>query len=385
MLANLQSKTISKGWINTKECSTPTGSCIVIESAKEIKSEALEFPNRDNLIDEIMIPCVMPVPRPGGIQLPFTTTAEMQQFMEAQDAPMELWEAALYYESARSGLSRPDCLQKAEDLIALYQQSLEEATLKGTTFSDRILGPQAQNFSDNLNKGTLLDLGLTNQIIKKTTLYMEVKSAFGLIIAGPTAGSCAVVPGSILSLAEAREMSRTEAAKMLLIAGLVGVLIATKSTFAAEEGGCQAECGAAGSMAAAALCWGQGGSSRQCIAAASMTIQSVLGMVCDPIANRVEAPCLYRNINTASMAACSANMALCSFAAVIPYDEVIAAHWEVCKLLPRSLRCTGLGGLAAQPTSRALESKMASISCGSCSCSGNGVATGDGEFVSLKW
>ena len=391
LLLNLQQQSVSKGWISVRESHTTTGfSCVIVESSNQITLTDEICKEMSGLIDDVTIPCVMPVPRPNGIgiELPFTTASELQNFIEnntATSTPMELWEAALHYESARSGLSRNECFQKAENLIQIYKKSLSVAESDGTHYADRILGPQSERFSEKLSKpNSLLNLGIVNNIVYKTTLYMEIKSSFGLIIAAPTAGSCGVVPGCLFSLAEEREMSESDTTKMLLTAGLIGVLIATKSTFAAEEGGCQAECGAAGSMASAALCWGQGGSSRQCIAAASMTIQSVLGMVCDPIANRVEAPCLYRNINTASMACCSANMALSSFSTVIPYDEVIAAHWDVCKMLPRSLRCTGLGGLAAQPTSRKLESKMASISCGDCSCSGNGVAT-DSEQVSLKW
>ena len=42
-------------------------------------------------------------------------------------------------------------------------------------------------------------------------------------------------------------------ARAMLAAGLIGVFIASGATFAAEVGGCQAECGAGSGMAAAAL------------------------------------------------------------------------------------------------------------------------------------
>ncbi len=35
-----------------------------------------------------------------------------------------------------------------------------------------------------------------------------------------------------------------------------------------------------------------GGSAQQAVNAASMALQSILGMICDPVAKRVEVPCL---------------------------------------------------------------------------------------------
>ena len=49
-------------------------------------------------------------------------------------------------------------------------------------------------------------------------------------------------------------------------------------------------------MSAAGLVTLAGGNVEQAVAAASMALQSSFGMICDPIANRVEAPCLGRNV-----------------------------------------------------------------------------------------
>ena len=78
----------------------------------------------------------------------------------------------------------------------------------------------------------------------------------------------------------------------MLAAGMIGVFIAAHATFAAEVGGCQAECGAGSGMAAAALVTLANGTLEQAVDAASMALQNIMGMVCDPVANRVEVPCL---------------------------------------------------------------------------------------------
>ncbi|MEJ2614011.1 MAG: L-serine ammonia-lyase, iron-sulfur-dependent, subunit alpha, partial [Ignavibacteriaceae bacterium] len=143
-----------------------------------------------------------------------------------------------------------------------------------------------------------------------------------------------------------------------LAAGIIGVFIVTGATFAAEVGGCQAECGAGSGMAAAALITLAGGTTEQAIVAASMALQNILGMVCDPVANRVEVPCLGKNVLAASNALACANMALAGYDAVIPLDEVITAMNAVGVSLPPELRCTGLGGLSVTPTSKRIETAL---------------------------
>ncbi|KAJ9468221.1 putative L-serine dehydratase [Diplonema papillatum] len=312
-----------------------------------------------------LIPCLLPVPRPAVVELPFTCVAELQAYSTSlAGRGCDLADLAAAYETARSGLPKKAVFEHALQLVRIFKAAVADG-LRGTDYADRILGPQSVGYQKALQSGALYDLGLVNSVVAYTSAVMEVKSSFGLIVAAPTAGSCGVVPGCLVAAGEALGKEDGDLARAVLVAGLVGVFIATRSTFAAEEGGCQAECGAAGGMAAAALAYLKGGDTRQCLSAASMTVQSVLGMVCDPVANRVEAPCLLRNVCAASMAASSANMALAGYAALLPFDEVIAAHWQVSEAMPRSLKCTGIGGLAAQPTARRMEREM----CGGCGCS----------------
>jgi L-serine dehydratase len=222
-----------------------------------------------------------------------------------------------------------------------------------------------------MESGRLLDGGALNRIVLFVTALMEVKSSMGVIIAAPTAGACAALPGAVIGMAEAMGLSEEEMARAMLAAGLIGVFIATRWTFAAEVGGCQAEGGAAACMAAAALVTLAGGTRDQAIAAASLAFQSMLGLICDPIANRVEAPCLGKNVMAASNALSCANMALAGFDPLIPLDQVVDAAKEVAARMPREHRCTSLGGLAVTPASLEIERALAARkggACGSCAC-----------------
>jgi L-serine dehydratase len=147
--------------------------------------------------------------------------------------------------------------------------------------------------------------------------------------------------------------------KAMLAAGMIGVFIAKLSTFAAEVAGCQAECGAGSGMAAAALVTLMGGAAETAVAAASMALQNSLGMICDPVASRVEVPCLGKNVMAASNAVACANMALAGYDPVIPLDEVIHTMDTVGKRIPVELRCTALGGLSVTETSKKIQSRLA--------------------------
>jgi L-serine dehydratase len=163
--------------------------------------------------------------------------------------------------------------------------------------------------------------------------------------------------------------------RAMLAGGLIGVFVATRSSFAAEVGGCQAETGAGAAMAAAALVELAGGNAAQALSASSHALQNVLGLVCDPVANRVEAPCLGRNIAGAANALACANIALAGYDHLIPLDEVLDAHRQISENMARELRCTALGGLSITPTSKAIEAKLCG-SCGSGGCGSSSVSGG---------
>ena len=104
-----------------------------------------------------------------------------------------------------------------------------------------------------MNEKKLVDAGLLNPMILYVTAMMEVKISMGIIVAAPTAAPWGVLPGACLGAASAMDLSEDEVVRAMLAAGMIGVLICAMSTFAAEVGGCQAECGAGSGMAAAAL------------------------------------------------------------------------------------------------------------------------------------
>ena len=311
---------------------------------------------------------VLPVPSRKNLRVPFSSCAEMLAHDGAKHTP--LWQLAVEYERARGNFTEDEVLAKMAAIIRILRKSIASG-IAGTSYEDRVLGYQSGRFHQLMNAGRLLDGGALNRIILYVTALMEVKSSMGVIVAAPTAGACAALPGALIGMAEAMGKNEDDMVKAMLAAGLIGVFIATRWTFAAEVGGCQAEGGSAASMAAAALVTLAGGTRDQAVTAASLAFQSMLGLICDPIANRVEAPCLGKNVMAAANALSCANMALADFDPLIPLDEVIDAAKAVAARMPREHRCTSLGGLAVTPASLAIEKRLAGLKkgCGTCGCS----------------
>lgn len=299
---------------------------------------------------------VLPVLTRPGIRVPFLSCAEMLAWN--RERGLDLSRLAAVYESARGGLSEEEVFRRMQRVAAVLARSIDEG-LCGTDYPDRILPAQAPAFRAALSRGALIEAGVLNRMTLYAAALMEVKSAFGTIVAAPTAGSCGAVPAAVHALVDTLGLGSDAAAAGLLAAGVIGVFIAAHATFAAEVGGCLAECGAASAMAAAALVTLSRGNVTQAVAAASLALQNVLGLVCDPVANRVEVPCLGRNVLAVANALSCANLALAGFDPVIPLDEAIAAMADVGGRLPPELRCTGGGGLSLTPTARAIARRLA--------------------------
>lgn len=180
----------------------------------------------------------------------------------------------------------------------------------------------------------------------------------GRIVAAPTAGSCGILPAALLTIAEERNIPDKDVVMALFTASAVGLVIANKASIAGAEGGCQAECGAASAMAAAAIVEMCGGTPEMCEHACAIALKNILGLVCDPVAGLVEIPCIKRNAGGVANALVAAELALAGIGSAIPADEVILTMKKIGDIMSPALKETAEGGLACTPTGKLLCEKV---------------------------
>lgn len=201
-----------------------------------------------------------------------------------------------------------------------------------------------------------------NNIMTMALSCCEVNASMGRICAAPTAGSCGILPAVLIETARKLDSTRKEVLNALLVAGGFGAIFIANATVSGAEGGCQAECGVAAAIAAAAAVYLYGGTPKMCANAVGIALMNCMGLICDPVAGLVQLPCSFRNAGQAANAVCAADLALAGQTTVIPVDEIIEAMYKVGKKLPVELKETSLGGLATTPTAKKLEKKVNKIS-----------------------
>ena len=191
-------------------------------------------------------------------------------------------------------------------------------------------------------------------ILARALAVQEVNAAMGVIVAAPTAGGAGVLPAVLTGLADARGFDDAHVVSALATAGLIGAVIAERASLSGAEGGCQAETGAAAAMAAGSGVELLGGTPAQVGHGVALTLQGMLGFVCDPLGGLVELPCVFRNATGSAIALAGIEMALAGVTFAIPVDEVIDTMGEIGRAMDVRYRETAGGGLAATPTGRRL-------------------------------
>jgi L-serine dehydratase len=283
----------------------------------------------------------------------FNSFTDWQEYCQSND--LSLYQSVLEYEMEQRGRKEKDIWDK----LAVNYQVMTEAVDTG------ISEPMSSK-SGMINDGgkkvynnpqTVLSPEF-QKLIARSLAAKEVNSCMGRVVAAPTAGASGILPGTMSTLQEIHGIEERKILEGLLLAAGVALIIEKKASLAGAVGGCQAETGSAAAMASAAIVYCLGGNVDQIFNAVAITIQCMLGLVCDPVAGLVEVPCVVRNASAAAIANSSAQIALSDVSGVIPVDECIDAMGEIGESMESRYKETAEGGLAATKTGRAIAKKV---------------------------
>lgn len=196
------------------------------------------------------------------------------------------------------------------------------------------------------------------KIIEYALATSEENIRMGKIVACPTAGSCGILPAALVAVSEEFNLSEREQLNALITAGEIGRIISIKVALAGAVAGCQAECGVASAMSAAAVCQMRGGNVSQILNATALALKNLLGLTCDPVAGLVEVPCVKRNPFLAVHSITAVELALSGVESKIPIDEVIDAMEQTGALMSPTLKESSQAGLATTKTALEVQKQV---------------------------
>ena len=272
-----------------------------------------------------------------------------------EQSKMTLWEVVLEYERIQK--DRPE--QETWNGLARAWEVMKDAVHTG-------LSEQTVSRSGMINNGAKKVMAYTTpvlsvefqRLVARALAAKEVNSCMGRVVAAPTAGASGIMPGVLYTLQEIHRIDDRKILEAMLIAAGVALIMEQKASIAGAVGGCQAETGTAAAMGSAAIVYCLGGNVDDMFNAIAITVQCMLGLVCDPVAGLVEVPCVVRNASAAAIANSSAQIALANVSSVIPVDEVVEAMGEIGASMETRYKETAMGGLAATRTGQAIAKKV---------------------------
>lgn len=267
-------------------------------------------------------------------------------------------EVTLEQSAKDMGISEEKVYNMMYNNLKVMKEAIESGLEKDLRSVSGITGGMASKMKKSVDDNKNFSGQLMGEIIYSALSTIEVNASMGKIVASPTAGSCGILPGCIITIQKHFDIDDRKVVMAMINASAVGLVIAKNASISGAVGGCQAECGTSAAMTASAICELLGGTPDMCGHATAQALKSLMGLVCDPVAGLVEEPCIIRNASSASVAVVSAEMSLAGIESVIPVDEVISAMKSVGQQMPMCLKETADGGIAATPTGRRLKKEL---------------------------
>lgn len=285
----------------------------------------------------------------------FRSLDEILRKCKEEDKPF--WRVILEDDMEERVVTEKESFEKMRQLY-MAMKAADKAYEEDLTSTSGLVGGDGARIGRALSEGKTLGGPFIGEVMSKALKMGESNACMKKIVAAPTGGACGVIPAVLLTYEEQFGAFSQQMIEAMYVAAGIGQVIATRAFISGAAGGCQAEIGSASAMAAGALAYLNGGDGESITHAVAMSFKNLIGLVCDTVGGLVEVPCVKRNVGGAVIAIASADMAVAGIRSQIPPDEVIDAMREVGESLPRTLRETGEGGLAATPTGKRITNEL---------------------------
>lgn len=283
----------------------------------------------------------------------FTSFKGWKEYL--QENEISLPDSVIEYEIDQKGAERQDVLDGLLRAFIVMKDAVKTGLEEDMTSMSGMINNGAKKVFNHPLSVLSPDF---QKLISRALAAKEVNSCMGRVVAAPTAGASGILPGTLVTLQEIHGLSDEKIVEGLLVGAGIALIIEEKASLAGAVGGCQAETGSAAAMAAGAIVYCLGGDVTQVFNGVAITIQCMLGLVCDPVAGLVEVPCVVRNASAAAISFSSSQIALANVSAVIPVDECIEAMGEIGASMESRYKETAMGGLAATLTGQEISKRV---------------------------
>lgn len=213
----------------------------------------------------------------------------------AKEQECQLWETILHDDMTERQVDRLESIGKMSSMY-LAMKDANESYDKDLKSQSGLSGGDGEKMMEEVRKMQNLTGEFVGTVMANALKMGESNACMKRIVAAPTAGACGVLPAVLITYEQFHKVPEAKMLEGMYIAAGVGQVIAERACIAGAQGGCQAEIGSASCMAATAITYIRGGSTKQIFDAGAFALKSLLGLVCDPLGGLVEVPCIKRNV-----------------------------------------------------------------------------------------
>lgn len=273
---------------------------------------------------------------------------------------VEFWKAVQLEDCEENGISEEESWKQMTLMWTRMKESVEAYDPEAVSRSG-LVGSEGKQMDVYRENEKPLCGNFVSKVIANALKMGCNNACMKRIVAAPTAGACGVMPAVLVTYFREYGVEEDRMIEAMYVAAGIGQVIANRASLAGASGGCQAEIGTAAAMAAGALTFLQGGTTRQIMQAAAFALKNMLGLTCDPVGGLVEVPCIKRNVAGVVNAISAAQLAMAGIVSAISPDDTIDSMRRIGNELPVCLKETGMGGLAVTESAKKIMKKMLNV------------------------
>ena len=148
----------------------------------------------------------------------------------AQDAGLSISEAVLRDQAVQMELPEEEIYRQMEESFDIMCESVRKGQEKGLRSTSGLTGPEGFLMTCYAKENGGLSGSFMTGVMARTLAVSCCNASMGKIVAAPTAGSCGILPGCLVSLYEEGKYTKKELVMASFTAGAIGMVIASRAT-----------------------------------------------------------------------------------------------------------------------------------------------------------